>query len=103
MTKEFRKVAGAIGLPYHNLQREAVYKLWRESNTKIPKLDMVQRAHCASMQGALLKDCCIMCGLKVEVMAFKGTGVCSELCRKDRDRDHGGRKATIEAPQGGPK
>ena len=30
-------------------------------------------------------DICIICGSKIEVMIFKNTGVCCELCRKKRD------------------
>ncbi len=32
-------------------------------------------------------DDCTQCGQPILVMAFKGTGVCSELCRKKRDND----------------
>lgn len=31
--------------------------------------------------------CCI-CGKDIKIQIFKGTGVCSENCRKDRDNDH---------------
>lgn len=31
--------------------------------------------------------CCI-CGKDIKVQIFKNSGVCSELCRKDRDNDH---------------
>jgi len=32
-------------------------------------------------------DECVTCGRPIRVMAFKGTGVCSEQCRKDRDEE----------------
>lgn len=31
---------------------------------------------------------CIICGQQIRTMAFMGTGVCSEMCRKERDNDH---------------
>lgn len=33
-------------------------------------------------------EACTECGKNVEVMCFRGTGICSENCRKDRDNDH---------------
>lgn len=33
------------------------------------------------------KTACRVCGKEPQVMAFRGTGVCSELCRKERDGD----------------
>ena len=30
---------------------------------------------------------CRVCGKKIKVMCFKGTGICSEICRKRRDRE----------------
>lgn len=32
-------------------------------------------------------DVCSQCGAEIQVMIFKGTGVCCELCRKQRDGD----------------
>lgn len=46
-------------------------------------------------------DLCCMCLKKIETMCFRFTGVCSELCRKDRDNDHSKNHAIIEAPIGG--
>lgn len=31
---------------------------------------------------------CKICRKKIVVQIFKGTDVCSEKCRKDRDNDH---------------
>ena len=31
---------------------------------------------------------CQICAKPILVQIFKGSGVCSELCRKDRDNDH---------------
>jgi len=31
---------------------------------------------------------CCMCLNVIEIQIYKGTGVCSEQCRKDRDNDH---------------
>lgn len=36
---------------------------------------------------------CGQCGREIEVQIFKGTGVCSEQHRKDRDNDHAPFKA----------
>jgi hypothetical protein len=33
------------------------------------------------------KDECSICGVKIETAAFKGTGVCCDLHRKERDGD----------------
>lgn len=35
------------------------------------------------------KTACRVCGKEPQVMTFRGTGVCSELCRKERDGDIG--------------
>lgn len=64
-------------------------------------LSKIQRANCALQEGVQMKDICHMCGQVIMMMAFKGTTVCSELCRKDRDDDHSVNHAIIEAPQGG--
>lgn len=39
------------------------------------------------------KETCGVCGSEPQVMAFKGSGVCSELCRKQRDGDTGTHRA----------
>lgn len=31
---------------------------------------------------------CTECGNKILIQIFKGTGVCCENCRKNRDNDH---------------
>lgn len=36
----------------------------------------------------MIREHCIMCGQKIRMQIFKGTGVCCEQCRKDRDNDH---------------
>jgi hypothetical protein len=33
------------------------------------------------------KDHCAICGVEIETMAFRGTGVCSDTHRKERDGD----------------
>lgn len=33
------------------------------------------------------EEVCEVCGKKVEVMAFRGTGTCSANCKKKRDGD----------------
>ena len=38
--------------------------------------------------GLKKRDICILCLKPIKTIAFKGTGVCSENCRKDRDNDH---------------
>jgi len=48
-----------------------------------------------------VKNVCTNCGGIIQVMCFRGTGVCSEICRKDRDGDHSKSHAIIEAPVGG--
>lgn len=48
-----------------------------------------------------VRSICTNCGSEIRVMSFRGTGVCCELCRKDRDGDHGRNHAIIEAPMGG--
>jgi len=37
---------------------------------------------------------CCMCGKKIKTQIFKGTGVCGENCRKNRDNDHESWRAT---------
>lgn len=39
-------------------------------------------------------EVCSECGKKIKVQIFKNSGVCSELCRKDRDNDHGPARST---------
>lgn len=34
-----------------------------------------------------LSKICEICYKKIEVMCFKGTGVCGEICRKIRDKE----------------
>jgi hypothetical protein len=40
---------------------------------------------------------CTQCGGKIYTMAFKGTGVCGELCRKVRDRDADRPRSQVDA------
>lgn len=61
--------------------------------TPMEPLTDVQLAHCAITQNCAIHDLCVMCGRKPEVQIYKGSGVCCELCRKDRDRDHGSSRA----------
>jgi hypothetical protein len=57
-------------------------------STKKEPLSPVQLAHKALEQYCQIKELCTMCGAKIKTLIFKGTGVCSEDCRKDRDGDH---------------
>lgn len=59
-----------------------------KKSTAKPPLTQIQLAHKALQQNCQIKDLCIMCGKKVVTMIFRGTGVCCEDCRKDRDGDH---------------
>jgi hypothetical protein len=68
---------------------------------KKPPLSQITRAHFALNQNCSVKEICIMCGARIKTMCFKNTGVCCELCRKDRDGDHSKNHAIIEAPLGG--
>lgn len=34
------------------------------------------------------RERCKICHKPVMVQIFKGTGICSDLCRKERDNDH---------------
>lgn len=36
----------------------------------------------SSVKVKSLNELCVVCTQKIEVMCFKGTGVCSEQCRK---------------------
>ena len=42
----------------------------------------------ATTLGVDKNNICCICLKVVEVQILKGSGVCSELCRKDRDNDH---------------
>ncbi len=55
---------------------------------KPKQLSRVKLTHLALKHGGSIKDYCVMCGSKIKVQIFKGTGICSENCRKDRDDDH---------------
>jgi hypothetical protein len=90
-----------IALPYNAPGRETIYREAREAGMKIQPLKKMQLAHCALKQNCDIKELCVMCGRKIAVAIFKNNGVCCELCRKDRDGDHGEHKAIIEAPIGG--
>lgn len=48
-------------------------------------IEMLEQA--ARTYGVHVSSLCKMCGNPIKVMAFKGTGVCCELCRKKRDND----------------
>lgn len=61
----------------------------RDSGIFMMPLSKIQLSHCAITQNCAIHDLCVMCGRKVEVQILKGSGVCCEQCRKDRDRDHG--------------
>ena len=60
-------------------------------------LPQIELAHKALDLHCNMKDLCTMCGKKITTQIYKGSGVCSENCRKDRDDDHepfrGGRLA----------
>lgn len=65
-------------------------------------LSDIQRAHWAIMQACKVKEVCISCGNKIQVMCMRGTNVCSEQCRNDRDSSHGKRGVALtNAPDGG--
>lgn len=51
-------------------------------------LSQIKRAHIALNENVSIKEICIMCGRRIKTLIFKGTGVCCEDCRKDRDGDH---------------
>lgn len=55
---------------------------------KVKPLSSVALAHKALQQNCNVRDLCKMCGTKIKTLIFRGTGVCSEDCRKDRDGDH---------------
>lgn len=40
---------------------------------------------------------CTECSCLIQTMAFKGTGVCSELCRKRRDGENKTEEARVSA------
>lgn len=44
------------------------------------------------------KGKCSVCHTKIETMCFRGTGVCSEKCRKKRDGDVPHGAALVSAP-----
>lgn len=52
-------------------------------------LSGVQLANRAIEQNCKIKELCIICGDKIKVQIFKGSGVCCELHRKVRDNDFG--------------
>jgi hypothetical protein len=83
MTKSFY-----YAVPYSTPGRDSIISQLRESGNKINPLTVTQIANLALTQNCKIKDCCIMCGVKIEMMCQKNTNVCSELCRKDRDGDH---------------
>ena len=88
-------------VPFNHPDRQRILARTRELHLQIFPLTPIQLAHCAVTQGCKVSELCVMCGIKIETMSFKGTGVCSELCRKDRENDHSKSHAIIEAPAGG--
>lgn len=52
------------------------------------RFDVVAVQRSAERWGLPYNAICIMCLGVIKVTAFKGTHVCSENCRKDRDNDH---------------
>ena len=42
------------------------------------------------------RERCTICKKPVMVQIFKGTGLCSDLCRKDRDNDHEPASGTLD-------
>ena len=42
----------------------------------------------AEALGVERRDICCICLRPIKTQIMKGSGVCSELCRKDRDNDH---------------
>jgi hypothetical protein len=57
-------------------------------STAKPPLSPVVLAHYALKQNCKISELCIMCGKRIRTAIFRGTGVCCEDCRKDRDGDH---------------
>lgn len=45
----------------------------------------------------LNNEFCSECNKKIDVMCFRGTGVCSELCRKARDGERDQIRAQVHA------
>ncbi len=57
-------------------------------SSKVAPLSQLALAHKALDQNCSISDLCIMCGAKIKTLIFRGTGICSDDCRKDRDGDH---------------
>lgn len=65
------------GCPAHGARRsvqQTILRMWRE--------EVAKRSH--EKNPLPSPDACEKCGRPILVMAFKGTGVCGELCRKLR-------------------